>query len=74
MTDGDAGARTARDSVDALDATLLCYCTNLTYGELRDTCLTAQWPRPGRERTGKLCTGCLGDLLHCLREFGVRDA
>lgn len=48
---------------------LLCYCTNLTIGELRQACLAGRWPLPDKERTGKLCTGCLGDLLYCLRRF-----
>lgn len=53
------------------DALLLCYCTGLTIGGLRAACREGRWPLPGMERTGKLCTGCLGDLLHCLRRFGV---
>lgn len=53
------------------DALLLCYCTNLTVGELRRACAAGQWPLPGKERTGKLCTGCLGDLHYCLRRFGA---
>jgi hypothetical protein len=53
-----------------LDSMLLCYCTNLTLGELRRACESGRWPPPGKERTGKLCTGCLGDLLLCLRRFG----
>ena len=52
-----------------LDPLLLCYCTRLTFGELREACRTGRWPLPEKERTGKLCTGCFGDLLHCLREF-----
>jgi hypothetical protein len=50
---------------------LLCYCTNLTVGELRRACLDSRWPLPDKERTGKLCTGCLGDLLYCLRRFSA---
>ena len=49
---------------------LLCYCTSLTIGELRAACAAGRWPLPGKEQTGKLCTGCMGDLLHCLRRFG----
>jgi hypothetical protein len=56
---GDAG----------LDAALLCYCTMLTVGDLRRAVQRGAWPLPGKERTGRLCTGCLGDLLHCLRRF-----
>lgn len=51
------------------DATLLCYCTNVTIGDLRDAYLAGRWPLPGKERTGKLCTGCMGDLLYCLKRF-----
>jgi hypothetical protein len=58
---------------EALNESLLCYCTDLTYGELRQACRDGQWPLPGKERTGKLCTGCLGDLLICRREFGGPD-
>ena len=58
---------------DQLDPLLLCYCTHLTIGELRVACRTGHWPLPGKERTGKLCTGCLGDLLHCLRQFGIQS-
>ena len=60
-------------SPDLLDPLLLCYCTNLTIGELREACRSGRWPLPGKERTGKLCTGCLGDLLHCLRQFGIQS-
>lgn len=56
----------------ALDAELLCYCTGLTFGALRAACAQGRWPPPGAERTGRLCTGCQGDLLHCLRLLGVR--
>jgi len=30
-------------------------------------------PEPDKVNSGKLCTGCLGDLLHCLRLFGAED-
>ena len=53
------------------DSILLCYCTNLTIGELRAACLAGTWPLAEKERTGKLCTGCVGDLLYCLRRFGA---
>ncbi len=56
-----------------LDNVLLCYCTGLTIGELRLACRRGGWPAPGKEQSGKLCTGCLGDLLHCLRRFGAPD-
>jgi hypothetical protein len=48
---------------EPVDSMLLCYCTNLTIGELRAACLAGTWPLADMERTGKLCTGCLGDLL-----------
>jgi hypothetical protein len=54
-----------------MDGLLLCYCTNLTIGELRRACRAGRWPLPDKERTGKLCTGCMGDLLHCLRLFSA---
>ena len=54
-----------------LDSVLLCDCTMVTVGDMREACCTRQWPLPGKERTGKLCTGCMGDLLYCLRRFGV---
>lgn len=54
-----------------LDSLLLCDCTMLTVGDLREACRTHRWPLPGKERTGKLCTGCMGDLLYCLRCFGA---
>ena len=56
----------------ALDPEMLCYCTTLTFGELRVACAVGAWPPAGKERTGKLCTGCQGDLQHCLRLLGVR--
>jgi hypothetical protein len=56
---------------EPVDSMLLCYCTNLTIGELRAACLAGTWPLADMERTGKLCTGCLGDLLYCLRRFGA---
>ena len=55
------------------DTLLLCYCTNLTIGELREACRARRWPPPDKERTGKLCTGCVGDLLYLLRQFGHAD-
>jgi hypothetical protein len=55
-----------------LDRELLCYCTTLTFGELRAACAAGRWPPAGKEQTGKLCTGCQGDLQHCLRLLGVR--
>ena len=58
----------------SLDPVLLCYCTNLTIGALREACRTGRWPLAAHERTGKLCTGCVGDLLYCLRAFGWREA
>jgi hypothetical protein len=54
------------------DTDLLCYCTGLTFGELRAAYRRGRWPAPGKERTGKLCTGCQGDLLVCLRVLGMR--
>ena len=56
-----------------LDGLLLCYCTGLTIGELRQACGQGRWPVPDKANSGKLCTGCLGDLLHCLRLFGAAD-
>ena len=53
------------------DADLLCYCTRLTVGELRTACAANAWPLATKAQTGKLCTGCLGDLLYCLRRFGA---
>jgi hypothetical protein len=64
---------TAPHRPEELDTFLLCYCTRLTIGELRVACQQGRWPLPGKENTGKLCTGCLGDLLHCLRQFGAQD-
>jgi hypothetical protein len=58
---------------ETLDAVLLCYCTGLTVSELRTACRERRWPLPGKERSGKLCTGCMGDLLHCLRRFDAAD-
>lgn len=58
---------------DELDGVLLCYCTGLTFGELRRACGESRWPVPDKADSGKLCTGCLGDLLHCLRRFGAAD-
>lgn len=51
------------------DAVVLCYCTMLTVGEFRRACTSGRWPVPGKENTGKLCTGCLGDLLYCQARF-----
>ena len=68
-----AGTTDAAPALEALEAALLCYCTDLTFGVLREACRTGHWPLPGKERTGKLCTGCVGDLLYCLRAFGIRE-
>lgn len=62
---------TSRGDVELPDDILFCYCTSLTMGELRQARETGQWPPPGRENTGKLCTGCLGDLQYWLRRLGV---
>jgi hypothetical protein len=59
---------------ETLDALLLCYCTGLTIAELRSACRERRWPPAGKERSGKLCTGCMGDLLHCLRRYGGPDS
>jgi hypothetical protein len=56
----------------ALDGELLCYCVGLTFGDLRRACEAGAWPPAGKERIGKLCTGCQGDVLYCLRLLGVR--
>ena len=56
---------------EPIDSMLLCYCTNLTIGELREACRAGAWPLASKERTGKLCTGCVGDLLFCQRRFGA---
>ena len=32
----------------ALDAELLCYCTDLTFGALRAACAQGGWPPPGK--------------------------
>jgi hypothetical protein len=59
---------------DALDPELLCYCTRLTFGELRAACRAGRWPLADKDDAGKLCTGCMGDLLYCVRAFsGPRD-
>ena len=55
----------------SLDGALLCYCTNVTIGELREACGTGRWPLSGKEETGKLCTGCAGDLRLCLGWFAM---
>ena len=57
-----------------LEAALLCYCTCVTFADLRDACRSGRWPLPGKEETGRLCTGCAGDLLVCLRAFGYEPA
>jgi hypothetical protein len=54
---------------EPLDAIILCYCTMLTVGEFRVACADRCWPLPGKENSGKLCTGCLGDLLYCQERF-----
>ena len=53
------------------DSLLLCYCTKLTVGDLRAACRHGDWPPAGKERTGKLCTGCLGDLNYLLRQLAA---
>ena len=55
---------------ERVDSIMLCYYTNLTVGELRAACLAGTWPLADKERTGKLCTGCVGDLLYCLAASG----
>jgi hypothetical protein len=66
-----SGAGTETSQQEPGDDTLLCYCTMVTLGELRAACRAGRWPLPGKENTGKLCTGCVGDLLYCLRLCGV---
>ncbi|HKX04125.1 MAG TPA: hypothetical protein VJX71_16650 [Methylomirabilota bacterium] len=60
------------DAVD--DALLLCYCTGLTVGELRESCRLDRWPPADKTQSGRLCTGCMGDLTHCLRALGASGA
>jgi hypothetical protein len=55
------------------DPLLLCYCTDLTIGELRRAVQEGRWPLAGKELTGRLCTGCMGDLLYCLDRFRAGD-
>ena len=62
---------TSNPIAEPRDELLLCYCTMLTIGELRAACQSGHWPLRGKENTGKLCTACVGDLLYCLRRFGV---
>ena len=50
-------------SEEPSDTILLCYCTALTIGELRRACESGTWPLPGKEQTGKLCTGCMGENI-----------
>jgi len=50
---------------------LLCYCTNLTVGELRAACLAAKWPPAEKERTGKLCTGVSATFSTVCGGFGA---
>jgi len=57
------------DGPEPEDALILCYCTMLTVGELRRACAAGGWPLPGKENTGRLCTGCLGDLPYCQSRF-----
>ncbi|PYN95634.1 MAG: hypothetical protein DMD91_24210 [Candidatus Rokuibacteriota bacterium] len=52
------------------DTDLLCYCTLLTVGELRAACERGHWPLRDKIRSGKLCTGCVGDLFYLLKRFG----
>ena len=52
------------------DSLLICYCTNLTMGELRAACRAGHWPPPGKDGTGKRCTGCLGDVNFLLKAGG----
>jgi len=55
---------------ESLDPELLCYCARLTFGELRAACRSGRWPLAEKDDAGKLCTGCMGDLLYCVRAFG----
>jgi hypothetical protein len=55
------------------DAVVLCYCTMLTVGELRRACAAGRLPLPGKENTGKLCTGCLEDFLYCQAQFETQS-
>jgi hypothetical protein len=41
----------------------------LTVGEFRRAWAAGRWPLPGKENTGNLCTGCLGDVLYCQERF-----
>lgn len=51
------------------DSMLLCYCTMLTLGELRAAIDAGSWPPADKTQSGKLCTGCQGDLLFLLRRL-----
>lgn len=64
-------ARSAHAQPGLRDDMLLCYCTMVTVGDVRTACGSGRWPLPGKENTGKLCTGCVGDLLYCLERFAL---
>jgi NAD(P)H-nitrite reductase large subunit len=66
-----ADAAPTADRIDLADDALVCYCTHLTFGELSRACREGRWPLPEKDRSGKLCTGCVGDLLHCLRALAA---
>lgn len=54
---------------EALENEIFCYCNNLTMGELMRALRESRWPPPGRENTGRLCTGCMPDLLCCMENL-----
>lgn len=53
----------------SLDNELLCYCVGLTFGDLRVALRADPGAAADLGRAGKLCTGCMGDLLHCVRHL-----
>lgn len=57
------------DPLACPDSLLVCYCTMLTLGELREGLGGGRWPPADKERTGKLCTGCQGDLMYLMRRL-----
>ena len=56
---------------DCPDA-LVCYCWDLTYGELRDRVQAGEKFATLPGKVGHYCGGCSAEMLHCYRYWKLK--
>ena len=53
---------------------MLCYCLNLTYGDVMNMWRGGKFGRSSSTRVGSYCTSCRGDLEWLLRKLPLQEA